>query len=263
MMYLGTKIKITAATKTHLEPVCEEATISVFKRASCVSVSGFVPTVDPRSVREVFQVSACVRPNAVSGGDIRSAHRLFGASFTFLGALGIEVQLPQSEDQGHGILQLKKAWASERFITTAVANEHPRRRYHCKSFTLYSDAILYIFFMARQNSSLCNTQTRDSVVEHLAVASHFSLQNRTAHSVITAPRCPSLHRHARAFSNCGNPSLRLFGFGPVVRDGFGIGYIIKGLQMKRTERTTAALCCLLVALVAVVVFVLAAIVAWV
>lgn len=28
-------------------------------------------------------------------------------------------------------------------------------------------------------------------------------------------------------SNCGNPSLRLFGFAPVVDDGFGIGYIIK------------------------------------
>lgn len=28
-------------------------------------------------------------------------------------------------------------------------------------------------------------------------------------------------------SNCGNPSLRLFGFGPVVGNGFGIGYIIK------------------------------------
>ncbi|KAK9449894.1 uncharacterized protein V1518DRAFT_414993 [Limtongia smithiae] len=28
-------------------------------------------------------------------------------------------------------------------------------------------------------------------------------------------------------SNCGNPSLRLFGFGPVSQDGFGIGYIIK------------------------------------
>ena len=28
-------------------------------------------------------------------------------------------------------------------------------------------------------------------------------------------------------SNCGNPALRLFGFGPVVNDGFGIGYIIK------------------------------------
>ncbi|SAM81102.1 related to carnitine acetyl transferase FacC [Ustilago bromivora] len=28
-------------------------------------------------------------------------------------------------------------------------------------------------------------------------------------------------------SNCGNPALRMFGFGPVVPDGFGIGYIIK------------------------------------
>jgi len=28
-------------------------------------------------------------------------------------------------------------------------------------------------------------------------------------------------------SNCGNPALRLFGFGPVVPDGFGVGYIIK------------------------------------
>ncbi|CAK7564045.1 MAG: carnitine O-acetyltransferase yat1 [Sporothrix epigloea] len=28
-------------------------------------------------------------------------------------------------------------------------------------------------------------------------------------------------------SNCGNPSLRQFGFGPVSPDGFGIGYIIK------------------------------------
>jgi carnitine O-acetyltransferase len=28
-------------------------------------------------------------------------------------------------------------------------------------------------------------------------------------------------------SNCGNPALRLFGFGPIVSDGFGIGYIIK------------------------------------
>jgi carnitine O-acetyltransferase len=28
-------------------------------------------------------------------------------------------------------------------------------------------------------------------------------------------------------SNCGNPSLRLFGFGPVSPDGYGLGYIIK------------------------------------
>ncbi|KAH9948648.1 acyltransferase ChoActase/COT/CPT [Amylocystis lapponica] len=28
-------------------------------------------------------------------------------------------------------------------------------------------------------------------------------------------------------SNCGNPALRLFGFGPVAADGYGIGYIVK------------------------------------
>ncbi|KAI0294234.1 acyltransferase ChoActase/COT/CPT [Multifurca ochricompacta] len=28
-------------------------------------------------------------------------------------------------------------------------------------------------------------------------------------------------------SNCGNPALRLFGFGPVTADGYGLGYIIK------------------------------------
>lgn len=45
-------------------------------------------------------------------------------------------------------------------------------------------------------------------------------------------------------SNCGNPSLRLFGFGPVSANGFGIGYIIKedsisicvSLKHRQTER---------------------------
>ena len=35
-------------------------------------------------------------------------------------------------------------------------------------------------------------------------------------------------------SNCGNPALRLFGFGPVVNDGFGIGYIIKSDALSYT-----------------------------
>jgi len=50
-------------------------------------------------------------------------------------------------------------------------------------------------------------------------------------------------------SNCGNPALKLFGFGPVVNDGFGIGYIIKdsGLQYsisskhRQTKRYAMAL----------------------
>jgi carnitine O-acetyltransferase len=38
-------------------------------------------------------------------------------------------------------------------------------------------------------------------------------------------------------SNCGNPALRLFGFGPTVSDGFGIGYIIKedGIAVSKTR----------------------------
>jgi carnitine O-acetyltransferase len=28
-------------------------------------------------------------------------------------------------------------------------------------------------------------------------------------------------------SNCGNPALRLFGFGPTSAEGYGLGYIIK------------------------------------
>ena len=33
-------------------------------------------------------------------------------------------------------------------------------------------------------------------------------------------------------SNCGNPALRLFGFGPVVPDGFGVGYVIKDSRIQ-------------------------------
>eukprot|EP00546_Thalassionema_frauenfeldii_P007395 CAMPEP_0178911088 /NCGR_PEP_ID=MMETSP0786-20121207/9479_1 /TAXON_ID=186022 /ORGANISM="Thalassionema frauenfeldii, Strain CCMP 1798" /LENGTH=733 /DNA_ID=CAMNT_0020583453 /DNA_START=97 /DNA_END=2298 /DNA_ORIENTATION=- len=37
----------------------------------------------------------------------------------------------------------------------------------------------------------------------------------------------ALNHTVLSTSNCGNPALSLFGFGPVVPDGFGIGYIIK------------------------------------
>ena len=36
-----------------------------------------------------------------------------------------------------------------------------------------------------------------------------------------------LNRSILSTSNCGNPALRLFGFGPVAADGFGLGYIVK------------------------------------
>jgi carnitine O-acetyltransferase len=46
-------------------------------------------------------------------------------------------------------------------------------------------------------------------------------------SIFADPGWHKLNTSILSTSNCGNPALRLFGFGPVARDGFGIGYIIK------------------------------------
>ena len=46
-------------------------------------------------------------------------------------------------------------------------------------------------------------------------------------SIYTDPGWALLGTSILSTSNCGNPALRLFGFGPVAADGYGIGYIIK------------------------------------
>ncbi|KAH8824225.1 acyltransferase ChoActase/COT/CPT [Flagelloscypha sp. PMI_526] len=51
-----------------------------------------------------------------------------------------------------------------------------------------------------------------------------------AHSlppIFSDPGWETLSTSILSTSNCGNPALRLFGFGPVAADGYGIGYIIK------------------------------------
>ena len=52
-------------------------------------------------------------------------------------------------------------------------------------------------------------------------------------SIYTDPGWALLGTSILSTSNCGNPALRLFGFGPVAADGYGIGYIIKedGISM--------------------------------
>lgn len=52
-------------------------------------------------------------------------------------------------------------------------------------------------------------------------------------SIFTDPGYSHLSTSILSTSNCGNPALRLFGFGPVVAEGYGIGYIIKedGISM--------------------------------
>ncbi|KAK9237493.1 hypothetical protein V1525DRAFT_403759 [Lipomyces kononenkoae] len=46
-------------------------------------------------------------------------------------------------------------------------------------------------------------------------------------SIFTDAGWDKLNTTVISTSNCGNPSLRLFGFGPTSQDGYGIGYIIK------------------------------------
>lgn len=46
-------------------------------------------------------------------------------------------------------------------------------------------------------------------------------------SIFSDPGWDKLNNTILSTSNCGNPSLRAFGFGPTSGDGFGIGYIIK------------------------------------
>ncbi|TCD66328.1 hypothetical protein EIP91_001477 [Steccherinum ochraceum] len=46
-------------------------------------------------------------------------------------------------------------------------------------------------------------------------------------AIFTDPGWHTLSTSILSTSNCGNPALRLFGFGPVAADGYGIGYIIK------------------------------------
>ncbi|KIK90875.1 hypothetical protein PAXRUDRAFT_831305 [Paxillus rubicundulus Ve08.2h10] len=52
-------------------------------------------------------------------------------------------------------------------------------------------------------------------------------QNAILPSIFADPGWSLLGTSILSTSNCGNPALRLFGFGPVAADGYGIGYIIK------------------------------------
>ncbi|GAC96101.1 hypothetical protein PHSY_003681 [Pseudozyma hubeiensis SY62] len=68
---------------------------------------------------------------------------------------------------------------------------------------------------------------------HLYALHNLWKRNASSSSSSTPPKIftdagyAKLNHTVVSTSNCGNPALRMFGFGPVVPDGFGIGYIIK------------------------------------
>ncbi|KAG6899178.1 hypothetical protein C0993_012624 [Termitomyces sp. T159_Od127] len=61
--------------------------------------------------------------------------------------------------------------------------------------------------------------------------------------IFTDPGWETLDTSILSTSNCGNPALRLFGFGPVAADGYGIGYIIKEDMLSMYVWSFASHCC--------------------
>lgn len=76
---------------------------------------------------------------------------------------------------------------------------------------LGQDRILYALYCLKKINTMSKSESALSQDADIFKDPGYGLLN---HSVLST-------------SNCGNPALRLFGFGPVVDDGYGLGYIIK------------------------------------
>ena len=87
----------------------------------------------------------------------------------------------------------------------------------------------------------------DGSPKHEDSSSHVSTQRTPA--IFADAGWDKINTTILSTSNCGNPALRHFGFGPVSADGFGIGYIIKDYSIsisasskhRQTKRFTDAL----------------------
>lgn len=81
---------------------------------------------------------------------------------------------------------------------------------------LGQDRVLYAMYCLTQQKDTSDSDSEDSDARASSVPMLFQ-----------DPGYSTLGHSTLSTSNCGNPALRLFGFGAVVPDGFGIGYIIK------------------------------------
>lgn len=74
--------------------------------------------------------------------------------------------------------------------------------------------------------TICSGRTRGDS-QSSASASRLRDTTHPLPLIFADPGWDKLNTTVMSTSNCGNPSLRHFGFGPTSGDGFGIGYIIK------------------------------------
>lgn len=72
----------------------------------------------------------------------------------------------------------------------------------------------------QENYESSSSETVDEAV-------NLKTTNRDPPSIFVDPGWDKLNNTVMSTSNCGNPALKLFGFGPTTPEGYGLGYIIK------------------------------------
>jgi carnitine O-acetyltransferase len=117
--------------------------------------------------------------------------------------------------------------------TEAIRGTTPQAVQFCQTFcskTASPDEKLDALRIATTEHSRLTTEAAQGlgVDRHLFALKCIAQRNGMPTPVIfESAAWKALGHTVLSTSNCGNPSLRLFGFGPVVPDGFGVGYIIK------------------------------------
>lgn len=86
---------------------------------------------------------------------------------------------------------------------------------------------LYCLLQREINEKGSPTSSPDLSTAHVSNGHSNGGGATTLPTIFTDHGWSLLNTSIMSTSNCGNPALRLFGFGPVAADGYGIGYIIK------------------------------------
>lgn len=86
---------------------------------------------------------------------------------------------------------------------------------------------LYCLFQREAREGTLEPSTDDPPPSPTSTTSNGNTPRIVLPAIFRDPGWAQLNTSILSTSNCGNPALRLFGFGPVAADGYGIGYIIK------------------------------------
>ncbi|CAH7684772.1 choline acetyltransferase [Phakopsora pachyrhizi] len=123
-------------------------------------------------------------------------------------------------DDQQKVQALRKACKYHQELTRECSNGLGQDRI---LFAMYSLAKLEIERSSLHSSSSSSSSSEDEQY----IKNRSRRRKKKLPKIFRDPGYGLLNHSVLSTSNCGNPSLRLFGFGPVVQDGYGIGYIIK------------------------------------